>query len=298
VTAGTVKRPLIFGEVLFDRFPDGSEVLGGAPFNVAWNLHGLGFEPLLISAVGEDDLGRRVLAAIDAWGMDGAGVQVRAERETGIVNVSLTNGEPCFEIVADRAWDEISADRLGALPEIGLLYHGTLASRGPVSRDTLRGLLRRVPAPVFVDVNLRAPWWDREQVLSLLGGARMIKVNEAELRALVPGPETSRARAGELLERCRPDLLCVTRGEEGAAAYTAEGELLTGVPARSGPVVDTVGAGDAFSAVLIAGVLSGWPTRTTLARAQSLAGEVVGLKGAVTEDPGFYRRFLTEWAIA
>ena len=91
-----IMRPLVFGEVLFDRFPDGSELLGGAPFNVAWNLHGLGLRPLLIGAVGDDDLGRRVLAAMDSWGMGRSGVQVVAGRETGIVKpVKIT--EPALE---------------------------------------------------------------------------------------------------------------------------------------------------------------------------------------------------------
>jgi fructokinase len=291
-------RPLVFGEVLFDRFPDGSELLGGAPFNVAWNLHGLGFEPLLISAVGDDEPGRRVLAAMGSWGMDRSGVQVSPARETGVVNVSLQDGEPNFEIVADRAWDEIDRNGLPALPGIGLVYHGTLASRRPVSRDTLNELLHRLRAPVFVDVNLRAPWWDREQVLSLLAGARMVKTNEDELGALAPGGKTLEARADLMLERYRPDLLCVTRGAEGAVAYTPEGALRIAPPERGAPVVSTVGAGDAFAAVLIAGALRGWPMRTTLERAQSLAGEVVGLQGAVTEDPEFYRRFRTEWELA
>lgn len=292
------KRPLIFGEVLFDRFPDGGEVLGGAPFNVAWNLHGLGFSPLLISAVGDDDLGRRVLAAMDSWGMDRGGVQVSAERETGIVNVSLKDGEPSFEIVADRAWDQIDRDRLLALPEIGLVYHGSLASRGSASRDTLKELLRRVHAPVFVDVNLRAPWWEREQVLSLLSSARMVKMNDEELGALAPEGQSLQDRADLLLERYRPDLLCVTRGAKGAVAYTPDGLLRIAPPGEGAPLVDTVGAGDAFAAVLIAGSLRDWPMRTTLSRAQELAGEVVGLKGAVTEDPGFYRRFRAEWDLA
>ncbi len=72
----TVERVVVFGEVLFDRFPDGCEVLGGAPFNVAWNLQALDARPILVSRVGNDRLGRRILAAMKEWGMDLAGMQV------------------------------------------------------------------------------------------------------------------------------------------------------------------------------------------------------------------------------
>lgn len=291
-------QPLIFGEVLFDRFPDGREVLGGAPFNVAWNLQGIGFEPLLISAVGDDDRGHRVLAAVESWGMDRSGVQVNPSLETGIVNVSLKDGEPSFEIVANRAWDEISSDRLPALREIGLVYHGSLALRQQSSRCTLEKLLRRVRAPIMVDVNLRSPWWNREQVLSLLSAARMVKMNETELHALAPVGETLRERAMGLIERYRPDLFCVTRGAEGAVAYNGTQMLQVTPPEQAAPVVDTVGAGDAFAAVIVAGHLSEWPMELTLSRARELASEVVGLRGAVTEDAAFYCRLRKEWKLA
>ena len=82
-----VGQPLIFGEVLFDRFPDGSEVLGGAPFNVAWHLQGFGLRPRLISRIGEDRAGRRVVEAMDRWGLDTAGVQRDLRRPTGAVDI-------------------------------------------------------------------------------------------------------------------------------------------------------------------------------------------------------------------
>jgi fructokinase len=283
-------RPLLFGEVLFDRFPDRSEVLGGAPFNVAWNLRGLGFDPLLVSAVGDDPMGRKVLEAMESWGMDRAGMQVCDSRGTGIVDVSLEAGEPSFDIVAGRAWDAIEKDRLPPLDGIGLLYHGTLAMREQGSREALEELLRRTSATVMVDVNLRPPWWRRDRVLDRLQGAKLVKMNEAELEALAP--------AGALLDRFRLDLLCVTRGADGAVAYTPDGAIQGVPPGKNLPVRDTVGAGDAFASVLIAGQLSCWNLETTLSRAQALASEVVGLRGAVTEDTAFYHRFREEWRLS
>ena len=87
-------RPILFGEVLFDRFPDGSVVLGGAPFNVAWNLQALGLSPLLISRIGDDDLGDRILAAMESRGMAIDGIQRDRRHPTGTVEVSLQDGQP------------------------------------------------------------------------------------------------------------------------------------------------------------------------------------------------------------
>jgi len=288
-------RPLIFGEVLFDRFPDGREVLGGAPFNVAWNLRGLGYDPIVVSAVGDDAMGRGVLDAMESWGLDRRGVQVRATYRTGTVDVTLADGEPAFDIVADRAWDRIREEELPAATDVGLVYHGSLALRQETSRRALAALLGRTRAPVMVDVNLRAPWWDPRHVRSLLPGASLVKMNEDELAALVPGDATLEERAAALREECRPELLCVTRGAAGAVAFRGPETLRVAPTEDGGRVVDTVGAGDAFASVLIAGQLRSWPLEVTLRRAQALAGAVVGLRGATTRDTAFYRRFREEW---
>lgn len=102
-------RPLIFGEVLFDRFPDGSVVLGGAPFNVAWHLQAFGLAPLVISRVGRDALGGAVVAAMTGWGMDRRGVQFDATHPTGTVEVAFQAGEPHYAIVDRVAYDIIAA---------------------------------------------------------------------------------------------------------------------------------------------------------------------------------------------
>jgi len=101
------QRPVMFGEVLFDMFPDGSVVLGGAPFNVAWHLQAFGLSPLLISRVGADALGRQVSAAMQEWGMDRSGLQLDSAHPTGTVSISFSDGEPKFDIVPNRAFDYI-----------------------------------------------------------------------------------------------------------------------------------------------------------------------------------------------
>jgi fructokinase len=152
----TGRRPLVFGEVLFDCFPDGSRVLGGAPFNVARHLRGLGLDPLFVSRVGTDDAGDEVGAAMRRWGMDQAGLQHDPSHPTGQVTVSIADGQPSYTILPDQAYDLIAPP--GQAPGIGLVYHGSLAVRRPESRRTLDGIIAGCTAPVFVDVNLREPW--------------------------------------------------------------------------------------------------------------------------------------------
>ena len=293
-----MKRPLIFGEVLFDRFPDGSEVLGGAPFNVAWNLRGLGQDPLLVSRVGKDELGDRILEAMNGFGLDSTRVQRDPVHSTGTVDVEIVDGDPEFQIVADRAWDFI--ERPEKEIDASMVYHGSLALRNGVSAATVAWILQAAgeSTPVFFDVNLRSPWWDTTRILDQLMTASFIKLNEYELDALVPGEESAEDRARELLGRSGMRNVFLTRGADGATGFTPDGNVIDVRPDGECPVVDTVGAGDAFSSVLIVGILEDWSLQLTLERAQSFAGAVVGLRGATTTDPGFYSRFQATWSAA
>jgi len=172
--------PVIFGEVLFDIFPDGNQILGGAPFNVAWHLQGFGAQPLMISAVGDDDLGRDILGRMSHWGMETSGIQVDIEHPTGIVKVIMNQGDPSYDVVQDSAWDFIqSGPALEAIESqsVSMLYHGSLAARSHTSRQTLASIRKMEIAPVFIDVNLRPPYWKQGQLEELLAGASWIKLN-------------------------------------------------------------------------------------------------------------------------
>ncbi len=195
-------RPLIFGEVLFDRFPDGSAVLGGAPFNVAWHLQAFGMEPLFVSSVGADLLGEQVLHAMREWGMDLSGLQTDTCHPTGVVDVSFSQGEPHYHIVSDSAWDHISYQRLPALSTLPgcLLYHGSLALRQVVSRTAWQRLNEQTSVLRFIDINLRDPWWAGEAIGQLLAGARWLKLNADELAQIVPQFRDIEGRIHHLLE--------------------------------------------------------------------------------------------------
>jgi len=273
--------------------------LGGAPFNVAWHLAGFGFDPLLISRVGADERGAAIRDRMRAWGMDDRGLQTSLRADTGRVNVTFCDGEPHYDIVADRAFDGIAWEPLAEMPDSrppALLVHGTLAARSEVSADTLRRLIdSKIPA--FVDVNLRDPWWDREGLAAMLARAKWAKLNAVELRVLEPDGSPAEAAAA-LGRRFGLTWVIVTRGGDGALLWTADGAELEMAPPAKIEVVDTVGAGDAFSAVCVAGLLAGWDEDETLRRAAEFAAEVCGQRGAVCEDGALYARLRAAWGLA
>lgn len=285
-------RLCIFGEVLFDHFPDGQRVLGGAPFNVAWHLQAFGQRPYFISRVGDDAEGETVRAAMGDWGMDTAGLQTDPSHATGRVGVAFVDGEPHYDIVEPVAYDLIEHDQT-ASPRCRLLYHGSLALRDPVSRDTAKRLREGCPEIVFVDVNLRRPWWQRAQVLDMVRGADWVKLNSDELALLHDDVDDP---AGFLAHHGLSGLV-LTRGGEGAEVLTADGEHQRARPQADIPLVDTVGAGDAFASVIILGLALGWPLAVTLPRAQAFASAVVGQRGATAANPDFYRPFIADWQL-
>ena len=166
-------QPLvIFGEVLFDCLPDGQTLLGGAPFNVAWHTQALGLNPKLVSAIGQDAMGEQVRQAMHEWGLAQTSIQTHDDLPTGRVKVSLDNGQPSYDIEHPVAYDRIEPVDMAELNldpmhcahqgHRGILYHGTLALRDAQTRHALERLKASANLAIFVDVNLRAPWYDLE----------------------------------------------------------------------------------------------------------------------------------------
>ncbi|MCI0505007.1 MAG: PfkB family carbohydrate kinase [Gammaproteobacteria bacterium] len=293
-------QPVILGEVLFDCFPDGAAVLGGAPFNVAWHLQGFGLPPLMISAVGDDAHGKMVLENMREWGMDTRGIQIDQQHPTGQVTVSFENGQPGYDIRAEQAYDFIDGGRAQSVMgdrEYSLLYHGSLLTRTKRSRNMLDQLLETTVLPAFVDINLRAPWWSRDDVKQSLLQARWAKLNEDELLAIMEVDSGSTTGlfeyARDMLDTFDLQLLIVTQGELGAFCITPD-DMISGAPVAAN-VVDTVGAGDAFSAVAILGLTCGWPTAIILERALEFAAAVCERRSATTRDKALYDRYRKLW---
>jgi fructokinase len=291
----TQQQPVVFGEVLYDRFPDNSSVLGGAPFNVAWHLQAFGQTPLLVSAVGNDDLGHQIERAMDDWNLDQKGLQQDNDHPTGTVEVHIEDDEPSYDIVSDCAYDFIKSEQLPTAKP-ALLYHGTLALRNSVSNNALVKL-KQAGSPIFLDVNLRPPWWDKQTIARTLTDATWAKLNEDELNILMPSSEKPEQKADKLLKQYRLELLILTRGSQGAIAFDTIGNTITVQPESDICMVDSVGAGDAFTSVIIAGLLQKWPLAETMERAQAFASAIVGVRGATTQDKDFYNHFTSQWEL-
>ncbi len=287
-------QSIIFGEVLFDIFPDGKSMLGGAPFNVASHLQAFGQRPGFVSRVGDDADGHRIISAMKGRGMDMSFLQIDSIHATGRVEVRIDAGEPDYDIVKNRAYDFIAPE---GLPETDntLLYHGSLALRNAESRETLARLKNQHNGIIFTDVNLRDPWWNVQLVDRLVDDADWVKLNEDELNMLTEEGTYDNDKISHFLSLHNLTGVIVTRGSRGATALTATGEIAEATPDKEIRVVDTVGAGDAFASVLILGICHGWSLSLMMERAQSFASHIVGRQGATVDDMSFYQPMIQSW---
>jgi fructokinase len=289
------KRPIVFGEVLFDSFPDGNLVLGGAPFNVAWHLAGFGMEPLMVTCIGDDAAGDQVRTMMQDWGMDISGLQSSDQYPTGRVEVSFPDGKPSYDIVPDQAYDYINnklVNEIKGSGEFSLIYHGSLALRNTESNETLDEMIASTQLPVFLDLNLRSPWWSHEQIEKLLYRATWLKLNDEELFEISKPAgkdiEALKRAASEILTQYRLERIIVTLGEYGA--FVVGHDCITeGRPGNIGHIVDTVGAGDAFSSVMIMGLIKKWTISEMLDRALVFASAICQQQGATNRNHSLYQ---------
>ncbi len=288
---------LCFGELLWDELPAGPR-LGGAPANVAYHLAQLGVAVRLVSAVGADPRGDEALARLAAAGVDVALVARQAELPTGRVRVQLAADGPHYRIEEGVAWDDIAFAPVlrEAATAASALVFGTLAQRTAPNRATLSALLAAAGTAVKVcDLNFRSPFIAAAAVADSLRRADIVKLNADELAAL---PDLLALPAGaefpqRLLAEFNLRRIVITRGELGCWILDAAGRVEAAAPAAS--VADSVGAGDAFTAVLVYGELQGWsPAR--IARAACAAGAFVASQpGAMpTWPPALRERLLAD----
>ncbi|MEZ6088128.1 MAG: carbohydrate kinase [Pirellulaceae bacterium] len=280
------------GEVLFDVFPDGKSVLGGAPFNVAWNLQGFGLRPEFVSAVGSDDAGDRIRGRMEAWGMSTRGLQVN-DHPTGEVQVQLDNGQPTFDIVAERAYDFLqSPDFSVSADDFAVFYYGTLAFRNETSRRAIQKMIAESNVPRFVDINIRQPWFDPAWLDELLQNAAWVKLSDDELSKLTGETCDNRDQiveaTGNMRSRFGGDNYLVTCGSDGAYAITQSDTLFADAPEPK-ELRDTVGAGDAFAAATMFGLLQGWDLLDTIKNATRYASRICEISGATCEDRSLYQ---------
>ncbi|MBP7794033.1 MAG: carbohydrate kinase [Candidatus Saccharicenans sp.] len=284
----SAKTIFSLGEILWDIFPEGKKI-GGAPANVAFYLSRLGENPVLISRVGEDSFGEEALSVCQNCSLKTDFIQKDEVHCTGKVNVHLdSQGVPRFEIQDNVAWDFIEESPLIslAIKEADAVCFGTLAQRHEKSRTTIRRLLAqtRTDCLKVLDLNLRFPYFDKELIEASLRMADVLKLNSDELAIVselfsLNGVELELLRI--LLEKFSLQLVALTAGEKGSILLShKEKSLHSGY---SVPVVDTVGAGDAFTAALVHGLLSGLELDEINDFANRLASLVCTKKGAWVE---------------
>jgi fructokinase len=300
---------VVFGEALVDDFGT-EQLVGGAPFNVARHLAAFLEPQLMITRIGDDGNGAVVRAEFERFAMLTAGLQVDPLEETGRVLVERGAQGHRFSILPGQAYDYIDADAAVAsldAVEPAALYFGTLAQRGAVSSSALAALLAAVPASRFLDLNLRTNEYELAGVTRSLQAANIVKVNEEELQELFGWycriDKSEQLAVDQVHGACRSllvmfslDGMVVTMGHRGSAWFGADGTTLVN---RDNPVppfvIDTVGAGDAFAAILLLGRARGWELETTLARANEFAGAICAISGAVPRDLNFYDKWVGRW---
>lgn len=279
---------LCVGEVLWDALPEGL-FLGGAPFNVACHLRAAGTQVAMVSRIGNDRLGDEVLRRAARYGVATDLVQVDDVLPTGFVRVDVDDsGNPAFEILAPAAWDAIAptAALLARAKAARAVVFGTLAQRHATSRATIQRLWD-TEALMVLDVNLRAPFEDREIVRQSLRRADVVKLSAKELERVAGWLDlrgSPREMVAALAETFTCPVVCVTRGSDGAALWH-DGKW-SEHPGFRVEVRDTVGAGDAFLAVLLAGLLAGGEDSAILQHANLIGAYVATQFGAVPSDQG------------
>lgn len=310
---------MLVGEALVDEFAE-QPVAGGAPLNVARSLAALGQPALLVSrlglqqrqgqgsgASGADAGARLVLASMRRFGLDEQGLQHDACHATGRVSVVEEGGAHAFVIHPDAAWDhldEAPAQALMQQQDPAVLYFGSLAQRALPSRTAIQGLLRSAQARGclrYLDLNLREGCMQPQLVADSLAQADWLKLNDAELLQLrrwfgagpldplEPAAQLQRPVAA-LLRRFGVQRLVLTRGAAGYACFGADGEVLAEGPGRQDlTLVDTVGAGDAFSAMVLAAHLQRVPLARALELANGYAAAICGQRGPLPAADSFFQ---------
>ena len=283
------ERPFLsWGELLWDLFPDGPR-LGGAAANLAYHLAQLGRPAYLVSRVGNDELGKRALRELQRAGVRMDYVQVDPIASTGTVSIQLTQGEPSYHIATEVAWDqiEITPELTLALQSARAICFGTLAQRTPLMQTHLERALGALPSDCLrvCDLNLRPPFVDRGLIQKTLCQANVVKLNEHEL-ALVGTLVSGVSALDWLFAQTSVRLVAVTLGAAGCELHTKGESVSAPGVQRDTSSGDQVGAGDAFSAVLLNDLVEGRPLAEVARRANSYASAVAAARGGMPSGVG------------
>ena len=278
------------GELLWDMLPKGKQI-GGAPFNFARHCNQLGLEGFPVSQIGIDELGNETVSLLKDWGITPDFVSRDPQHETGTVNIRLDNqGKPNYEIRDDAAWDFIQHNLLleQLAPKVDIVCFGTLAQRSDASRSTIYSFLDRMSSDAIklFDVNLRQHFYSIGSIEASLERASILKLSDEELPVLKNAFSLSgsvEVQLSELKNRFELKLIAYTRGAEGSLLIDGSGT--DDHPGNTITTIDTIGAGDSFSATLCAGLLQGLPLAQLNENANQVAAYVCSQRGATPALP-------------
>lgn len=282
---------LSLGEVLWDLFPEGDR-FGGAPGNFACHAAIQGADVTMLSAVGDDQHGRDGIEILSAYGIDVSLMQIIAETPTGTVGVEVDDaGKPTFMIHQGSAWDNLTwNDAIASrIATVDAIYFGTLGQRDPVSRATIRQAVETAALAGIsrvLDINLRAPFFDAEMIRNSVQLASILKLSDDELVEVCSACSISKTDQPEgylrgLLKFGNLDIVVLTCGKDGAVLVTNDGAISHNGIATN--VIDTVGAGDAFTAAFLVGELRGDPHDQNLRKSCEVAAATCAHSGALPE---------------
>ncbi len=283
------------GEVLWDLLPAGKQ-LGGAPANFVCHARALGADARLISRVGDDAPGREIIESFRARGLPTETIGIDPKTPTGTVSVEVgAGGQPVYTIHENVAWDRIAVDdaALAAIRDADAICFGSLAQRTSFVQQTIADLLAaaKPDALRIFDINLRAPFINRDAIAHSVAAADILKLNEEELPVLAEMFQLTGSPARQLAAlaaRFPIQLIVLTRGSEGSMLF-AQGDLYEhGVPRVQ--VRDTIGAGDSFTAAVTIGFLRQWPLEKIAHHATAVAAYVCTRPGATPPLPDALRQ--------
>jgi fructokinase len=277
------KTVVCYGEVLWDIFPSQTKP-GGAPMNVAYHLSKLGIDSRMISRVGNDEAGKKLIKLLTEWNIPTENCQIDQTYETGkVIATVLPGNEMSYSIQSPVAWDFIApkTNYDSLVSEADAFVFGSLVTRNDTSRETLYQLIEKAKFNVF-DINLRQPFYSPETIKYLLGKCNLLKLNETEIE-LISTWFTNEKFEEEtsvrfLQDEFDIDEVIVTKGSEGASYYTQTESY--SFPAFEVTVKDTCGSGDSFLAAFLAKKFENETPETGMIYATGLGAFVASHEGA------------------
>jgi len=292
-----MKKVTSFGEILFDIYPDNRK-LGGAPYNFIYHIKKLTGQGNFISRIGDDDLGKDIISHAGLSGLNSY-IQIDKNYPTGIANANLDNNKiPHWKIELNRAYDFIENNtEINQLieKESDCLYFGTLAQRNEISRKTIQSLFGN-KIKYFCDLNIRQNFYTKEIIESSLKASNAVKLNTEELdlvnNLLIKNNSGIEESAKQIMEKYKIDLLCITQGSGGAFLF--QGKDSDHCKINVDNIVDTVGAGDGYAAILCLGYLNEWEISRLNKLASGFAAKIVTFSGALPGDDSIYNEFKKE----